>query len=275
MKKFLICLAMLFMFSTIAQAAEPTPDSDYQKLTVIQKMRMPAQVEKENEETKYKGMGTYLYREDDGRAEKDAAALNKRLSQIIDMTPTTTSEQTPVKNKMLPNVAILYINNSKSTYNDEVDMSVLPNLGNSLPADKYNLVDGAIYLERLNKVGIADLSTAERADILDAFRGDDIDYIVIMEIQPFIARDKMTFFTVGKDITTAVPFKIIDVVNGRYLYNGKFTEKASGSTMVGLIGNKSISLKALNAVNTQVSSVVETRLPQTKPVILPVTPARK
>lgn len=246
MKKFLICLAMLFMFSTIAQAAEPTPDSDYQKLTVIQKMRIPANA-----------------------APEKKVPLEERLNKIFDKT------EVPVKNEVLPNVAILYINNSKSTYDDEVDMSVLPNLGNSLPADKYNLVDGAIYLERLNKVGIADLSTAERADILDAFRGDDIDYIVIMEIQPFIARDKMTFFTVGKDITTAVPFKIIDVVNGRYLYNGKFTEKASGSTMVGLIGNKSISLKALNAVNTQVSSVVETRLPQTKPVILPVTPARK
>ena len=53
----------------------------------------------------------------------------------------------------------------------------------------------------------------------------------------------MTFFTVGKDITTTVPLKIIDLVNGKYLYNGKFTEKASDSTMIGGIGNKSVAMK--------------------------------
>ena len=94
------------------------------------------------------------------------------------------------------------------------------------------------YIEKLNKVGIVDITTAERADIVDAFEGEDVDYVVFIEVQPFIARDKVTFFTVGKDITTTVPLKIIDLVNGKYLYNGKFTEKASDSTMIGGIGNK-------------------------------------
>ena len=71
-------------------------------------------------------------------------------------------------------------------------------------------------------------------------------------MQPFIARDKVTFFTVGKDITTTVPLKIIDLVNGKYLYNGKFTEKASDSTMIGGIGNKSVAMKALNKINEQI-----------------------
>lgn len=235
---------MLFMFSTIAQAAESDVPDNYKNLTVVQKMRMPV-----------------------NQVVEKKAPLSDRLSQIVDQPAPTKA----VKNN-LPNVAVLYINNSKSTYNDEVDMRVLPSLGQALPAEKYNLIDGAIYIERLSKVGIADLSTAERADILEAFRGDDIDYIVILEIQPFVARDKLTFFTVGKDITTAVPFKIIDVVNGRYLYNGKFTEKASSSSMIGGIGNKSVALKALDTVNTQIASVIETRLPQTKPVPMAINP---
>lgn len=244
MKKFLLCLAMLFMFSTIVQAAETKPSS-YQKLNVVQKMRMPINV-----------------------TTKEKLILAERISGNSDRTNSST------KSKTLPNVAVLYINNSKSTYNDEVDMSVLPNLGHSLPADKYNLVDGAVYLEKLNKIGITDLSTAERADILVAFRDDNIDYVIIMEIQPFVAREKMTLFTVGKDLTTSVPFKIVDVVNGSYLYNGKFTEKASESSMIGPLGNKSMSLKALNTVNMQVASIIGTRLPQTKPVLLSVKPSK-
>ena len=217
MRKILLCILMLFALSTIAQAAETDVPANYKALTVVQKMRISV-----------------------NQVSESKAPLADRITQIVEQP----AAPKPVTSH-LPNVAVLYVNNSKSTYNDEVDMNVLPNLGQALPSDKYNLVDGAIYIERLSKVGIVDLSTAERADILEAFKGDDVDYVVFMEIQPFVARDKLTFFTVGKDITTAVPFKIIDVVNGRYLYNGKFTEKASSSTMIGGIGNKSVALEDL------------------------------
>ena len=93
-----------------------------------------------------------------------------------------------------------------------------------------------------------------------------MDYVVFIEVQPFVARDKITFFTVGKDITTTVPLKIIDLINGKYLYNGKFTEKASDSTMIGGIGNKSVAMKALNKINEQITSVLIARLPEEKPV---------
>ena len=132
--------------------------------------------------------------------------------------------------------------------------------------DKYIYINGEPYIEKLNKVGIVDITTAERADIVDAFEGEDVDYVVFIEVQPFIARDKVTFFTVGKDITTTVPLKIIDLVNGKYLYNGKFTEKASDSTMIGGIGNKSVAMKALNKINEQITSVLTVRLSEEKPV---------
>lgn len=134
------------------------------------------------------------------------------------------------------------------------------------PDDKYIYINGEPYIEKLNKVGIVDITTAERADIVDAFEGEDVDYVVFIEVQPFIARDKVTFFTVGKDITTTVPLKIIDLVNGKYLYNGKFTEKASDSTMIGGIGNKSVAMKALNKINEQITSVLTVRLPEEKSV---------
>lgn len=165
---------------------------------------------------------------------------------------------------VLPKVAIIYVNNAKSTYDAEVDKELFKYLNKSLPEDVYEIVDGAPYAEKLNKLGYMDIADAERADIIDAFAGEGIDYCIYLEVQPFVARDKMTFFTVGKDITTAVPFKMIDLVNNKYLYVGKYTEKASDSTMIGGIGNKSVALKALNNVGQKIAAVIDVRLPKEK-----------
>lgn len=168
------------------------------------------------------------------------------------------------RQKNMPKVVILYINNAKSTYDDEVDAKVKGNLAKTISPEKYLTVEGAPYIEKLKKAGIVDIATAERADIIAAFAGEDIDYVVFLEVQPFIARDKMTFFTIGKDITATVPFKMIDVVNNKYLYNGKFTEKASDSSAIGGIGNKSVAMKALDKINGQINATIAERLPAGK-----------
>lgn len=164
----------------------------------------------------------------------------------------------------LPKVAVLYINNAKTTYDNEVDQKVLGDLALALPAAKYTRVDGAPYLAKLQKMGMTDLSNAERSDIVEAFKGDDVDYCLYIEVQPFVARDKVTVFTIGKDITAVVPFKIIDLANNKYLYNGKFTEKGSDSTIIGLIGNKSVALKVLGKIDKEMAAVISTQLPATK-----------
>ena len=164
----------------------------------------------------------------------------------------------------MPKVVILYVNNAKSTYDDEVDKKIKTNLEKTISPEKYLIIEGAPYIEKLKKAGIVDIATAERADIIAAFAGEDIDYVVFLEVQPFIARDKMTFFTIGKDITATVPFKMIDVVNNKYLYNGKFTEKASDSSALGGIGNKSVAMKALDKINGQINATIAERLPAVK-----------
>ena len=182
-------------------------------------------------------------------------SMRERMEKIrVESDPVYQAEKAKRMENM-PKVAVLYVNNAETTYNDEVDGVVLGNLEKCINDDKYIYINGEPYIEKLNKVGIVDITTAERADIVDAF-----------EVQPFIARDKVTFFTVGKDITTTVPLKIIDLVNGKYLYNGKFTEKASDSTMIGGIGNKSVAMKALNKINEQITSVLTVRLPEEKSV---------
>lgn len=167
----------------------------------------------------------------------------------------------------MPKVAVLYINNSQTTYNDEIDKVMFETLQESIDYATYQYIDGAPYIERLSKIGIVDITTAERADIIDAFEGEDIDYVVFLQIDPFIRKDKVTFFTVGKEMTAQIPFKIIDIKNNKYLYNGKFTEIAKDSSMLGDIGNKSVALKAIDAVKEKISSIIDVRLPKTKAVM--------
>jgi hypothetical protein len=84
-------------------------------------------------------------------------------------------------------------------------------------------------------------------------------------VQPFVRKEKQTVFTYGIDMTAVVPLKIIDMDSSKYLYNGKFTEKGSDSTPFGLIGNKSVSLQAIDAVNKKITAVLKERLPQARP----------
>ncbi len=191
--------------------------------------------------------------------EENQETLNDRLKKIL-----ATAHETPNAVSQLPRVAIMYVDNAKSTYDDAVDRTIFKYLNKALPADTYELIDGAPYVEMLSKLGYADLSTVERADFVDVFSGEDIDYCIYLEIQPFVSKDKTTFFTIGKDITTAVPFKIINLKTGRYIYSGKFTEKASDSSMIGGIGNKSVALKALGSAGDKILGVIQARLPKTK-----------
>lgn len=162
-------------------------------------------------------------------------------------------------------VALLFVNNAKSTYDSDVSKKMMDNFSKLL-SGKYNVIPGERYIERLNKTGIQDITTAERSDIIEAFKGDSIDYVLYAEVQPFLRKERITFFTYGIDITAIVPLKIIDLANNKYLYNGKFTEFASDSTMIGGIGNKSVSLVALDKTIEKMNAVISTRLPLEKAV---------
>ena len=126
-------------------------------------------------------------------------SMRERMEKIrVESDPVYQAEKAKRMENM-PKVAVLYVNNAETTYNDEVDGVVLGNLEKCINDDKYIYINGEPYIEKLNKVGIVDITTAERADIVDAFEGEDVDYVVFIEVQPFIARDKVTFFTVGAE----------------------------------------------------------------------------
>lgn len=164
----------------------------------------------------------------------------------------------------LSKVAVLYVNNANTTYDADIDRAVLENVQAALKTSACEYIDGTEFLGQFNENGIADITQAERADIADVFKGSGVDYVVLVQVEPFVRKEKVTVFTLGKEMTAVVPFKIFDVKSGKYIYNGKFTELAKDSSVIGDVGNKSVALKALETVNAKISGVIASRLAQAK-----------
>ena len=157
-------------------------------------------------------------------------------------------------------ITIMFVNNAKTTYDAELNSAIGRNF-DQLFAAKYEMLPGGKYIELLNKVGIVDVAAAERADVMAVVKGEDLDYILYAELQPFLRKEKVTAFTYGIEMTAIMPIKIIDVKQNVYLYNGKFTEIAKDSSAVGGIGNKSVALKALRHTLEMMNAVVAERMP--------------
>lgn len=52
----------------------------------------------------------------------------------------------------MPKVAVMYINNSQTTYDEDIDNILLPALKTAINEDTYSYIDGTPYVEKLNKI---------------------------------------------------------------------------------------------------------------------------
>lgn len=161
-------------------------------------------------------------------------------------------------------VAVVFVNNARTTYDDEVTAKVDKWLGSKVDG-LYKVIPGEPFVSKLQKAGLATISESERDDLLGVFTDEDIDYAILAELQPFIRKERFTVFSYGKDMTATMFLKILDLRNGKYLYNGKFIVRARDSTEAGLIGNKSVAFQALDSVFIQMGEVISVRLPLNPP----------
>ncbi|MDT8904005.1 hypothetical protein [Anaeroselena agilis] len=158
-----------------------------------------------------------------------------------------------------PVVATIYINNAKTTYDDEITVKLTERFNAKLT--RYDIRKGDRYVEKLDKQGVTDISVAERADILKAFEGEGVDYVVYAEVQPPILNEWVAVFNAGYKVTVIVPVKILNVKAGRYIYNGKFTEQADNSAVIGGVGTKAAVMTALDQILAKTDEVLVNRLP--------------
>lgn len=161
-----------------------------------------------------------------------------------------------------PVVATIYINNAKTTYDGEITAKLTERFDAKLAM--YDIRKGDRYVEKLDKIGVTDISVAERADILKAFEGEGVDYVVYAEVQPPILQEWIAFFNAGYKVTVVVPVKILDIKAGRYLYNGKFTEQADNSAVIGGVGTKAAVMTAMDLILAKTDEVLVNRMPVKK-----------
>lgn len=159
----------------------------------------------------------------------DAGAVQRPFSERLNK---AAAEENGAK------AAVLYVNNANTTYDADIDRAVLENVQAALKTSACEYIDGTEFLGQLNKNGIADITQAERADIADVFKGSGVDYVVLVQVEPFVRKEKVTVFTLGKEMTAVVPFKIFDVKSGKYLYNGNLRNLP-----------KTVPLSAMSATN--------------------------
>ncbi|HWR38078.1 MAG TPA: hypothetical protein VN611_01140 [Patescibacteria group bacterium] len=161
-----------------------------------------------------------------------------------------------------PAIAVLFVNNAKTTYDDELGKKITDNINSTL-SSKYTLVPGKPFVEKLAKLGITDLSTAERNDISEAFKSESINFVIYIELQPVLIKSWESFFNQGTAATVTLPLKVIDLSQNKYLYNGKFIEQADNSSIFGGVGTKAGALAALGKVLKSVDEVLVSRIPET------------
>ncbi|MCR5560105.1 MAG: hypothetical protein K6F62_07140 [Schwartzia sp.] len=159
----------------------------------------------------------------------------------------------------MPRVAIVYVNNAKTTYDDVLDDCILKNLNESL-SKNFAVSRSDAVLKKLADSGMTDLAMAERRDIMDAVAGEGFDYIICLSLEPFQRKEKFSFFTQGIEIIATAPFKVIDVKGDRYLYNGKFVEQHYDSTWIGTVGNKSVALETMQKINKDINKVIKEKM---------------
>ena len=148
----------------------------------------------------------------------------------------------------LTRVGVIYKNDAKTTYDDEIDVKMINSIVKAISPYDHVLVDSTALLNDLQSMGINDITMAERNDIIDVLAKDNLDYAVIVQVDPFVRKERMSMFRYTLEMTSSIPVKIIDVQNNKYIFNGKYTEFSKHGTAVGGVSNKATVMKVLDIV---------------------------
>lgn len=86
-----------------------------------------------------------------------------------------------------------------------------------LQKENFVVIDDPVYFDRMKKSGMSDIQSIEKSDILDLFKDGKFDYIYMVEQEPW--ENRRGTGKVG--FQNEAHFKLLNVNEGKYLYNGK------------------------------------------------------
>ena len=140
------------------------------------------------------------------------------------------------------NAAIIFIDNSKLKKNDVKKINYDPI--KQILSTKFNILEDQGYNDRLSAKGLNDIALIERNDLLEMFKTDNFDYIVLIQIDSPTGNSTNTIITEN--------FKIVDVKQARYIYNGRIsrdTTWGSDYSVLKKLSKETISLIQINLIN--------------------------
>lgn len=161
----------------------------------------------------------------------------------------------------------IYINNAKTAFDKDLEQKLVKSIEPVL-SKNYAIVKNDNYKEDFKKIGIEDLSKAERVDILEVFK-DKTDFVVILEIEPVINESSSSLLSKSVTSKGSLQLKIVDIINKKYLVNERISYKDKDSQLsvsyLDLIDikKKPITMRNFEKILKQASNKIVTTIPKT------------
>ncbi len=132
---------------------------------------------------------------------------------FISLTPSVQAAEVPsekaIENPTEKTVLMVVYNKNPNSNEKNTRKIIINPVKEKLITNKYNVIDDALYYERLYNTG-SDVAAIERNDILDLYKDVSTDYILLIELRPS---------NFGSEINTSAHVKLLDVKEQKYLYN--------------------------------------------------------
>lgn len=90
---------------------------------------------------------------------------------------------------------------------------------------------------------------------------EKLTQIALEKLQPITKETYFNFIYFDKNVETGLVLRIVDLKNGKELYNKKYVMKAKDSTDYFFIGSGSVAHKALDAILFRAGEAISVRLP--------------
>jgi hypothetical protein len=87
-------------------------------------------------------------------------------------------------------------------------------------SERYNVSIDQKYYEKFKAAGYPNITEAERSDIIDILKDDNLDYAILIEFLRVDVHGRYTFHA---------EMKIIDIKANKNIYSGKFAHSSGGN----------------------------------------------
>lgn len=171
----------------------------------------------------------------------------------LSLSSTCNAQQIRTKNTVLT----VYINNSGTTYNKELDKIVNEELKKRLEG-LYVELDNEEYIEAFKNKSIIQ---SEKREVIPLVDGSGARYFIYMELLPFVEKSDYNFVYHNKAMTSSVFIWIIDLKTNQDILRNTFSLKEKDSTGDWFIGDKSVALKSLRSMMFKIGEHISAKLP--------------